>query len=360
MGLAPYGKPAFADLILKELIDLRSDGSYRLNMNYFTYATGLTMTGKKFNSLFGQPVRKPDEALTAFHMDIASSIQQVTERVMLLLTSSLYQQYGGENLCLAGGVALNCVANGKILKQSGFKNIWIQPAAGDAGGALGAALATHYEYLKQERIVTGETDSMQNALLGPGYTVDEIKEVLEVHKLEYKQLERDEFYAAIASEIAAGKVIGYFKGRMEYGPRALGARSIIADPRNPDMQSVLNLKIKHRESFRPFAPAVLEEYAGEYFDLGVKSPYMLMAGKIKPEKQVFVSEKEIDFLSQIKQARSVVPAVTHLDYTARVQTVNGKDHPDLYNLIKAFYDLTGCPMVINTSFNQMDEPIVCK
>lgn len=361
MGLAPYGKPVFVDIILKELIDIKPDGSYRLNMRYFTYATALTMTGEKFSHLFGEPVRSKEGALTAFHMDMASSIQQVTEEVMILLTSSLHRKYGGENLCLAGGVALNCVANGKVLKQSGFKNIWIQPAAGDAGGALGAAFATHYDYLKQERVVVSGADSMQNALLGPEYSDAEIRKVLRFYKLQFKRLDRAELYTAIASEIVAGKVIGYFKGRMEYGPRALGARSIIADPRNSDMQSVLNLKIKYRESFRPFAPSVLEEYADEYFDIGAASPYMLLVAKLLP-KQPVTAVQNYDsqtIIKRIYRARSVIPAVTHIDNTARIQTVNKNQNPDLYELISAFYKLTGCPMVINTSFNRMDEPIVC-
>jgi carbamoyltransferase len=358
MGLAPYGKPLYADVILKELIHVKEDGSFRLNMKYFTYATGLTMTGNKFDQLFKNPVRQPKAELTVFHMNIAASIQQATEFVMLKLTTRLYQQYKQDNLCLAGGVALNCVANGKILKQSGFKNIWIQPAAGDAGGALGAALAVYHEHLKQPRIIEPK-DSMHNALLGPEYTAEEIKQTLSNHSLKFEELPDDELYNAIAQEIAAGKVIGRFKGRMEFGPRALGARSIIADPRNSTMQSVLNNKIKFRESFRPFAPAVLEQYADEYFDLGAPSPYMLLVAKVREEKRKSSIEDQQDPLKKINQERSVVPAITHLDYSARLQTVNPNQHPDLYKLIDAFYKETGCPMVINTSFNRMDEPIVC-
>jgi carbamoyltransferase len=357
MGLAPYGKPVYTDLILKELIDVKEDGSFRLNMKYFNYATGLTMTGAKFDQLFKNPRREPNAELAEFHMDIAASIQQATEYVMLKLTTSLHQQYQEDNLCLAGGVALNCVANGKILKQSGFKNIWIQPAAGDAGGALGAALAVYYEHLKQDRVVLPQ-DSMRNALLGPEYSQNEIKQALAKNGLQFEQLADDDLHTAIAQEIASGKVIGYFKGRMEFGPRALGARSIIADPRNVTMQSVLNKKIKFRESFRPFAPAVLEECADEYFDLGAASPYMLLVGKVREEKRKVVAD-ESDSLKKINQERSIIPAVTHLDYSARLQTVNPGQHPDFYNLINAFYQLTGCPMVINTSFNRMDEPIVC-
>lgn len=357
MGLAPYGKPIYTDLILKQLIDVKEDGSFRLNMKYFTYATGLTMTGNQFDQLFKNPPRQPKAELTAFHMDIAASIQQVTEYVMLKLTTALYQQYKEDNLCLAGGVALNCVANGKILKQSGFKNIWIQPAAGDAGGALGAALAVYYEHLQQPRIIMPQ-DSMHNALLGPEYNDDEIKQTLISHNLKFEQLPDDKLCEAMAQEIAAGKVIGRFKGRMEFGPRALGARSIIADPRNSTMQSVLNNKIKYRESFRPFAPAVLEQYADEYFDLGEPSPYMLLVAKVREDKRKPIIE-ETDPIKKINQERSVVPAITHLDYSARLQTVNQTQHPDLYKLIDAFYQETGCPMVINTSFNRMDEPIVC-
>ena len=360
MGLAPYGKPVYTDLILKELIDIKEDGSFRLNMRYFTYATGLTMTGNKFDQLFKNPPRQPKAELTAFHMDIAASIQQATEYVMLKLTTSLYQQYKEDNLCLAGGVALNCVANGKILKQSGFKNIWIQPAAGDAGGALGAALAVYHEHLKQERIVEPGKDSMNNALLGPEYNEAEIRQTLTNHNLKFEELKDDELYNTIAQEIAAGKVIGRFKGRMEFGPRALGARSIIADPRNSTMQSVLNNKIKFRESFRPFAPAVLEQHADEYFDLGAPSPYMLLVGKVREEKRKNPEgNDQQDPLKKINQERSVVPAITHLDYSARLQTVNPNQHPDFYKLIDAFYQLTDCSMVINTSFNRMDEPIVC-
>jgi len=359
MGLAPYGNPLYVDLIYKELIDVKSDGSFRLNMRYFEYATGLTMTGKRFAKLFQNPARQPGSELSAFHMDMAASIQQVTEQVMLKITTHLHQQYQVDDLCLAGGVALNCVANGKILKQSGFKNIWIQPAAGDAGGALGAALAVHYEYLKQERKTDNITDQMQNALLGPAFSPAQIKQELEKSGLSFEKLSPEKLYPLIAQEIAADKVIGYFNGRMEFGPRALGARSIIVDARNPEMQSVLNLKIKFRESFRPFAPAVLEEYAADYFDLGAPSPYMLLVSDVKPSKRIPLADANAEGFDKFKQLRSVIPAVTHVDYSARLQTVNPQQQADFYGLIKAFYDLTGCPMVINTSFNRMDEPIVC-
>ena len=356
MGLAPYGKPKYAGRILEHLVDVKPDGSYRLNMRYFNYAAGLTMTNEKFNRLFENPVRVAGSELTDFHKDIASSVQQVAEVVMLRIAKDLYRQYPGENLCLAGGVALNCVVNGKILKESGFKNIWIQPAAGDAGGCLGAAYAAYHEHLQQPREIIPGQDKMQNALLGAAYNAEQIEEVLKLNNLQFEVLPDDKLYEIISAEIAGGKVIGYFKGRVEFGPRALGARSIIADARNAEMQSVLNLKIKFRESFRPFAPAVLAEHADEYFDLEAPSPYMLMVGKVRPEKRIVPDPAKV---ADINQARSVVPAVTHLDYTARLQTVDKAQHPDFYQLINAFYQLTGCPMVINTSFNRMDEPIVC-
>lgn len=359
MGLAPYGNAVYTERILQSLIDVKPDGSFRLNMKYFNYAVGLTMTGDRFERLFNNPARQPGSELTQFHMDIAASVQKATEYVMLKLSTHLYERYGGENLCLAGGVALNCVVNGKILKQSGFKNIWIQPAAGDAGGALGASLAVYYEHLQQERIID-TNDSMHNALLGPGFTTDDIQEALNNHSLQYQQLASDTLHQAIAADIAAGKVIGYFSGRMEFGPRALGARSIIADPRSSTMQSVLNKKIKFRESFRPFAPTVMEEYAAEYFDLGANSPYMLLVAQVRPEKRRDNRDNgNGDAMARINHVRSVIPAVTHLDYSARLQTVNAQQHPDFYGLISAFYKLTGCPMLINTSFNRMDEPIVC-
>jgi carbamoyltransferase len=358
MGLAPYGKPVYTDIILKELIDVKADGSFRLNMGYFKYATGLTMTGKRFNKLFNNPPRKPGSEISAFYMDMACSIQQVTEQILLKITTALHQQYQSNNLCLAGGVALNCVANGKILKQSGFKNIWIQPAAGDAGGAIGAALAVYFEYLKKERLANDHSDKMQNGLLGPAFTTAQITGEIKNYGLAYEELDDDKLYPFIAKEIAAGKVIGYFKGRMEFGPRALGARSIIADPRNVAMQAVLNAKIKFRESFRPFAPAVLEEYAADFFDINSPSPYMLLVADVKEEKRIAVND-HVNNIDRINQVRSVIPAVTHVDYSARLQTVNKNQHPDFYTLINAFYKLTGCPMVINTSFNRMDEPIVC-
>lgn len=361
MGLAPYGKQHYADLILENLIDVKPDGSYRLNMRYFNYGFGLTMTGLAFSRLFGQPAREPGSDLSAFHLDIACSIQAVATQIMLKLTTNLHRTYQYDNLCLAGGVALNCVINSEVLKQSGFKNIWIQPAAGDAGGALGAAYAAYHEHLGKERVIAADRDKMQSCLLGPIYGAEEIEEALKFANLKFEKLEDDQLFKMAASEIAAGKVIAYFRGRMEFGPRALGARSIIADPRNAKMQSILNQKIKFRESFRPFAPAVMEEHAGEYFDLGTTSPYMLLVGNVRPEKRIAkgASATVANLTGKLNQIRSVIPAVTHLDYTARLQTVSPQHHPDFYQLIHAFYRLTGCPMVINTSFNRMDEPMVC-
>lgn len=358
MGLAPYGKPVYVDIIFNQLVDLKPDGSFQLNMKYFNYAKGLTMTSKPFDVLFDAKRRSPDEPMTQLHMDIAASIQLAAEKIMLQITTALYKKYGIENICMAGGVALNCVINSKILKQSGFKNIWMQPAAGDAGGALGAALAAYHQHLGHKRNYNG-SDIMRNCLLGPEYTTNQVFESLDKSGLVFKQYDRPELYKAIATEIAAGKVVGYFNGRMEFGPRALGARSILADARDPEMQHVLNQKIKFRESFRPFAPAVLEEFADEYFDLNVKSPYMLMVGKVREEKRIKNQQQDETGIALLKQIRSVIPAVTHVDNTARLQTVNEKEHPDFYQLIKAFYNLTGCPMLINTSFNRMDEPIVC-
>ena len=361
MGLAPYGKPIYLDLIFKELIDIKPDGSFRLNMKYFNYPTGTTMTGKKFEKLFNVVKREPGGELTHFYINIAASIQKATEQVMLTISINLHNRFGVDNLCLAGGVALNCVINGEILKRSGFKKIWIQPAAGDSGGALGAALAVYYGYLKMERSITPGIDTMQNCLLGPAYEEVEITKVLMESNLAFTKLPEDRIYHTIAADIAGGKIVAYYSGRMEFGPRALGARSIIADPRAAGMQSILNQKIKFRESFRPFAPAVLEEHAVDYFDLEVTSPYMLLVAKLREDKRTNVSidVDQTDIFNSLNRQRSIIPAVTHVDYSARLQTVNMQQHPGLYKLISAFYALTGCPMVINTSFNRMDEPIVC-
>jgi carbamoyltransferase len=360
MGLAPYGEPKYVNIIFDKLVDLKPDGSFRLNMQYFTYATGLTMTGQKFDALFGAPARKSKEEITQFHMDVAASIQTATEQVILTITKELYQEFKLDNLCMAGGVALNCVANGKILRESGFKNIWIPPAAGDAGGALGAAYAAYYEYSEDKREENETLDKMQSALLGPRYSDEEIREALVNAGLTFEVLTTENYYNEVAACIAEGKVVGYFRGRMEFGPRALGSRSILADPRNAAMQSILNQKIKFRESFRPFAPAVLEEHAADYFDIAVPSPYMLLVADINENLRIPLSDEEqqLKGITQLLAKRSFIPAVTHVNYSARIQTVNNEAHPDFYQLINAFYKLTGCPCLVNTSFNRMDEPIV--
>ncbi len=358
MGLAPYGKPTYVDIIFKHLVDLKADGSFRLDMQYFNYCTGLTMTSQHFDKLFGHPARKPAGAITQFHMDVACSIQAAAERIMLTLTKALYKEYQLNDLCMAGGVALNCVINGKILAQSGFKRLWVQPAAGDAGGALGAAFSVYYEYLGNERDDRKYVDKMQNALLGPSFNADAVKKCLADNKLPFKELNRLDLHEKIAAFINEGRVVGYFNGRSEFGPRALGARSILADPRMAAMQSVLNQKIKFRESFRPFAPAVLEEHASAYFDLDVLSPYMLLITTVKSGLRIVSGDDRLNGFDLLKTGRSIIPSVTHIDFSARIQTVGPKSHPDFYNLIKAFYDLTGCPCLINTSFNRMDEPIV--
>ena len=362
MGLAPYGTPRFVESIYDHLIDVKEDGSFKLNMDYFGYVTSLKMTNKKFNRLFGSEPRRKGEELTAFHMDIAASIQQVTEEILLRMVKNLHTRFGYENLCLAGGVALNCVANGKIVRESGFTNVWIQPAAGDAGGALGAALEVYYGHLNHPRTIPGDgSDTMRNSLLGPLFGKEEIEAILTKKRLSYRVPEEEAYYRGIAEALAAGNIIGWFDGRMEYGPRALGSRSILGDARNPAMQSVMNMKIKFRESFRPFAPAVLEEYAADYFDTSKASPYMLLVSSLKEECRL-PQDKDIPILAgldKLKQIRSTVPAITHVDYSARLQTVNSTCNPSFYKLIRAFYDLTGCPMLINTSFNVMDEPIVC-
>ncbi len=361
MGLAPYGEPVYADLILQHIVDVKEDGSFRLDMRYFNYCTGLTMTSGAFDKLFGQASRKPKDEITQFHMDMARSIQLVIENILVKITTGLHQEYQIDNLCMAGGVALNCVANGKILRESGFKNVWIQPAAGDAGGALGAAYAVYFDHLNNSRGTNGH-DKMQNALLGPWYKSDDIRAYLESENLQFEELPKEVYYNTIAQYIAQGNVVGYFKGRMEFGPRALGARSIVADPRKANMQSVLNQKIKFRESFRPFAPAVMEEFASVYFDIDTSSPYMLQVANIKEVQRVSLNKEtvQIQGFKKLGLERSVIPAVTHVDYSARIQTVNKTEHADFYKLIEAFYKITGCPILVNTSFNRMDEPIVNK
>ena len=360
MGLAPYGKPKYKELIMNKLMDLKEDGSFKLNMKYFNYATGLTMTNKNFSNLFGQPVRDPKkDLLKEFHMDIASSIQAVTEEVILRLTKNIANEYSISNLCLAGGVALNCVANGKILKEKNFENIWIQPAAGDAGGSLGAALAYWHSELKNPR--NDVRDKMSGAYLGPKYENDLIENKLKSLEANFKKKTDSEISILVANELSNNKTVGWFQGRMEFGPRALGGRSILADPRSDKMQKELNLKIKFRESFRPFAPSVLREDVNEWFDLDCDSPYMLLVSEVKKDKQISMTEKDkmLFGIDKLNVKKSYVPAITHVDYSARIQTVHKDTNPKYYNLIKEFKKITNCPVLVNTSFNVRGEPIVC-
>ena len=361
MGLAPYGKPKFKDLIIDKLLDLKDDGSFKLDMKYFNFATGLTMTNNNFIKLFGHPVRDPKkDLLTQFHMDIAASIQDVTEEIVLRITKNISSIYKIKNLCLAGGVALNCVANGKIQKEKIFENIWIQPAAGDAGGSLGAALAYWYQELDKPRI--DFNDQMKGSYLGPKFDNNFIEKQLKSMRAEYKKLDREKIISLTAKELANEKIVGWFQGRMEFGPRAFGGRSILADPRSEKLQKELNLKIKFRESFRPFAPSVLREDVNEWFELDTDSPYMLLVSEVRKEKQITM-KKEDDSLFGIDKLnikRSSIPAVTHVDYSARIQTVHQNTNPRYYNLIKEFKKYTQCPVLVNTSFNVRGEPIVCK
>ena len=360
MGLAPYGEPIYKELILKELIDVKDDGSFRLNMKYFNYATGLTMTNNKFAKLFGQKVRQAEsELLTQFHMDIAASIQAVTEEVVLKLTRDLSKEYNIKNLCMAGGVALNCVANGKILKDKVFENIWIQPAAGDAGGSLGAALAYWYKELKKPRTID-ENDGMPGSYLEPKYNNEIIENKLKDLKGVFKKFSDLDLIKEVAAQLNNQKTIGWFQGRMEFGPRALGGRSILADPRSEKMQKVLNLKVKFRESFRPFAPSVLREEVKNWFDLDCDSPYMLLVSEVKKSLQIPMNDnqKNLFGIDKLNIKRSNIPAVTHVDYTARVQTVHEETNKRYYDLIKEFNNLTSCPVLVNTSFNIRGEPIV--
>ncbi len=359
MGLAPYGKPNYIDQILK-IIDIKEDGSFRLNQSYFSYATGLTMTNSKFNNLFGQKPRNPKlEKLTQFHMDIASSIQKITEDVMMKLARSARKEYGLKNLCLAGGVALNCVANGKILKEKIFENIWVQPAAGDAGGALGAALALWYIDQGNKRNVNAN-DDMCGSYLGPEYTQDEIEKELIRLGANFKKLNEEEIIFETSNDLSKGEAIGWFQGRMEFGPRALGGRSILGDPRSPNMQKNLNLKVKYRESFRPFAPSILAEELGNWFNITSNSPYMLLVSEVKKDKCIPMTddEKKLFGIEKLNIKRSEVPAITHVDYSARIQTVHENTNPKYYKLIKKFKEITGCPILVNTSFNVRGEPIV--
>jgi carbamoyltransferase len=361
MGLAPYGRPVYRDLILKELIDLKEDGSFRLNMKYFNYCAGLTMTNSRFNRLFGGKPRKPESKLRQRDMDLARSIQDVTEEVMLRMARHVGKVTGKDYLVLAGGVALNCVGNGRILRETPFKGLWIQPAAGDAGGALGAALFTWYQYLGNERLA-GDTDDFQKgSFLGPEYSNEEIKAFLKGRNIPYIELDDAALAEKVAGLIADEKVIGWFEGRMEFGPRALGGRSIIGDARSPRMQEAMNLKIKFRESFRPFAPSILREKVSEYFEMEAQSPYMLLVAPVRASKRIGVSadDEKLFGLERLNRARSRIPAVTHVDYSARVQTVRRDTHPLFYDTIRRFDEKYGCPVIINTSFNVRGEPIVC-
>ena len=360
MGLAPYGKPIFKDIILNRLIDLKDDGSFKLDMKYFNYATGLTMTNNKFSKLFGHPVRNPKkDLLTQFHMDVAASIQSVTEEIILKITKNISSKYKIKNLCLAGGVALNCVANGKILKEKIFDNIWIQPAAGDAGGSLGAALAYWHHELEKPRVEF--KDKMNGSYLGPKFENDLIEQKLKSLKAKYKKYSGEQMISLTAKELSNEKTIGWFQGRMEFGPRALGGRSILADPRSDKMQKELNLKIKFRESFRPFAPSVLREDVFEWFDLDYDSPYMLLVSEIKKRHKIEMSDQEKNLfgIKKLNVKRSIIPAVTHVDYSARIQTVHKETNPKYYGLINEFKNITNCPILVNTSFNVRGEPIVC-
>jgi len=360
MGLAPYGKPVYRDTILKELVDLKPDGSLRLNMRHFAFAGTKSMTNRSFAALFNGPPRKPESPLTQREMDLAASIQAVTEEALIKMACFVHGQTGMKNLCLAGGVALNCVANSKILKQTPFENIWIQPAAGDAGGAIGAALCVWHRYLENPRQNPDRTDLMGGAFLGPAFCQDTVADFLETAGYPFEKLDPATRAASIAWHLAQGKIVGYFSGPMEFGPRALGARSILADPRPPEMQEVLNTLVKNRESFRPFAPCVLEENACQYFDLDRPSPFMLLVAPVKEAHRLPGNDDEQSpFFERISRARSSIPAVTHLDYSARVQTVNPQTKPDFAAVLKWFERLTGCPVLVNTSFNVRGEPIVC-
>jgi carbamoyltransferase len=371
MGLAPYGEPRYVELILDQLVDLREDGSLRLNMEYFNYCQGLTMTNAAFDKLFGGPPRASEGELTQREMDLARSVQEVTELAMLRMARHVQKETGEKNLCLAGGVALNCVGNGRILRETNFENIWIQPAAGDAGGSLGAALSVWHQYLDQKRDLastktTGSArstrpDAMKGAYLGPSFENEEIRAFLETTGAVYRRVARAELAETVARMLAQEKVVGWFQGRMEFGPRALGARSILGDPRSPRMQSQMNLKIKFRESFRPFAPSVLRERVSDFFEMDCDSPYMLLVAPVQRALHLPVTEAQENLfgIDKLNVARSSIPAVTHVDYSARVQTVRREDNALYYDLIAAFGRLTGCPLLINTSFNVRGEPIVC-
>jgi carbamoyltransferase len=361
MGLAPYGRPTYVDRIYNELLDLKEDGSFRLNQKYFNYLTGLTMTNGTFDRLFGGPPRAPEGPLTRRDLDLAHSVQLVCEEIMLRMARTAHRRTGLENLCLAGGVALNCVGNGRLLREGPFKNIWIQPAAGDAGGALGVAQLIRYRHLDTPRVARADRDSMNGSYLGPDFSAAQIERFLKTTGAAYVRLEEETLLDRVAQDLAAGKVVAWFDGRMEFGPRALGARSILGDPRNPHMQAEMNLKIKFREGFRPFAPSVLRERASEYFELDTDSPYMLLVAPVRHEHRIPLTadQQQLQGLDQLKAPRSDIPAVTHIDYSARIQTVTADTNRRYYELIRAFERRTGCPVVVNTSFNVRGEPIVC-
>ena len=361
MGLAPYGEPRYAQLILDHLIDVKDDGSFRLDQSYFDYCTGLTMTNGRFDELFGSPPRTSEETLEQRHMDLAASIQAVTEEIVLRLTRSLADETGMKNLCLAGGVALNCVANGKVLRDGRFDNIWIQPAAGDAGGALGAALSAYHGHKNQPRHVPNNTDAMHGSYLGPSYQQPDIEQRLSGERARYTVLDDDILTDTTAQALADGKAVGWFQGSMEFGPRALGARSILGDARSPSMQRMLNLKVKYRESFRPFAPSTLREDVADWFELDTDSPYMLLVADVVEEHRRDMTDKEKGLfgIEKLNVPRSAIPAVTHVDYSARIQTVHRETNPRYHALISRFKALTGCPVIVNTSFNVRGEPIVC-
>lgn len=361
MGLAPYGQPKYADTILRELVDLKPDGSFKLDQRYFNYCQGLTMTNRRFAELFGGPPRRPESPITQREMDLAASVQKVTELIVSRVTDHVAELTGEKNLVLAGGVALNCVANGRLLREGPFEQLWIQPAAGDAGGALGAALFAWHQYLGNPRPSPGDSDQQQGSYLGPAFDPQEIADFLQDRGAPAKRLEPAELVEAVAGLLEDQKVVGWFQGRMEFGPRALGARSIIGDARSPQMQSVMNLKIKYRESFRPFAPSVLARRAGDYFELEVPSPYMLLVAGVRPElrRPMTEQEKSLFGIDKLNVVRSEITAVTHVDYSARVQTVHPETNPLYHQLLEAFERRTGCGVIVNTSFNVRGEPIVC-
>ena len=361
MGLAPYGKPKYKELIVSELIDIKNDGSFKLNMEYFNYCAGLTMTNKKFHKLFGAEPRKPESKLTQREMDLARSVQEVTEEIMLRTGNHIFNETGQKKLCLAGGVALNCVGNGKLLREGPFEEVWIQPAAGDAGGALGAALYAWYQYLGNPRIADEKNDFQYGSYLGPEYGDNEIEAFLNQNSIKYTRIEENDIPEKVSDLIASEKVIGWFQGRMEFGPRALGARSILGDARSPKMQETMNLKIKFRESFRPFAPSVINEKVSEYFNLDTSSPYMLLVADIREfrRRKMTDDEENLFGIDKLNIIRSDIPAVTHVDYSARIQTVHKETNPLYHKLISKFDEKYGCGVIVNTSFNVRGEPIVC-